>query len=486
MRRHFFEVSLLALVVASAPALAAPATGDGAKALAQSFAAYFGRTSVDQGIIAVAPQGDDYKVTVDIQHVLDGLGLPAGSVKVDAFSFLTTPQAGGTWKVVANAFPNVNVHMAMPDGEYGGSVALNNYKFSGVYDPKLATFLNATNTIDLIDVKWKAKESEVSLQETGSVAEFKGADAGGGAVNGSVRHTVKGLVENVKVTPAAKAGSPPGAPVSITYKVASMTSEGTLEAMRGRSIMDLWAYLVSLPSPEQAVEHQDELKSRVSAMLPLWNKMKVALTLNGLSAQLPFGEVKVNSFGETLAFSGLTPHGEFELGLKIDGPSIPAALLPPWSAPLLPNLLDADVKLSIEGLDKLSHAVVDNFDAKATPPLSAENQAKLAAMLVSGNPRLVLSPSRIVSPNYTLNVQGEMALTMPKPTGKFIISADGLDKTADIIQAAAKANPQLAQAVPIITFVKGLAKTGADGKPTWEVVIGADGGVTVNGQKMGK
>ena len=305
MRRHFFEASLFALLVASTPALAEPATGDGAKAIAQGFAAYFGRSAIDQGIIAVTPQGEDYKVAVDLQHVIDGLGIPAGSVKLAPFSFLTTPQQGGTWKVAATSFPSIGLSFSTPEGQYGGTVALNGYKFSGVYDPKLASFITANNTIDLIDVKWTAKDTEVTLQESGSVTDFQGSDAGGGAVTGKLRHTVKSLVETVKVTPAAgKSGSPPAMPVNISYKIGGMTTDGTLDTMRSRSMLDLWAYLVSLQGPEHVVEHQDDVKSRLLAILPLWKSTKVNLALNGVSAELPFGSVGMKTLTEKVSLSG--------------------------------------------------------------------------------------------------------------------------------------------------------------------------------------
>jgi hypothetical protein len=186
-----------------------------------------------------------------------------------------------------------------------------------------------------------------------------------------------------------------------------------------------------------------------------------------------------------VAFTGVTPHGEFEVGLGFDGLTIPAGLLPPAFAPLLPTAADTDFKLAIEGLDQVVKTAIADFDAKATPPMSPQNEAKLAGMLMMGKPRLIVPPSHISSPSYTLTVQGELAITMPKPTGKFTVSADGLDKTMEIVQAAAKTNPQLQQAVPILTFIKGLAKPGADGKPSWEIALGPDGAVTVNGQKMG-
>jgi len=484
--RQSLQASFLVLLLAGAPALAEPATSEGAKALAESFATYFGQSALDKGIINVAPQGEDYKVTVDLQKLVDGQGLPPGdSVQIGAVSFLTSPQQGGAWKVAMSSFPSVSAHLSSPDGDVAGSFAVNGYKFDGVYDPKLASFLAAKGSADLVDVKWTAKGTDVALQEAGFAFDVQSSDAGGGAVSVKARNTIKSVSETVKVTSPAKQGAP-AQPVSIVYKLGPLSGDATLEAMHSRGLLDLWAFLVAQQGVEHVVEHQDELKSRLKAILPLWNSAKVDASISDVSAGLPFGEVGLKSFGERIGFSGLASHGEFELGFKLDGPTFPAALLPSWSKPLLPSSLDADFKMTAEGLDQIARALIDDLDLKATPPLSEASQGKLAAMWLGGHPRLVIGPGRLTSPSYAISVQGELEMTKPKPSGRLTIEADGLDKTFATIQEAAKTTPMLQQALAGLTFVKGLAKPAADGKPSWVIELGADGAVSVNGMKFGK
>ncbi|MFI5012519.1 MAG: DUF2125 domain-containing protein [Hyphomicrobiales bacterium] len=486
MRALRWSASVLALLLATAPALAETATSDGAKALGQSFAAYFGQSAIDRGIISVLPKGDDYEVTFDLQRVVDGFNLPAGSLRIGSFAMLTTPQLDGTWKVKSDGFPNVAVRVPSPKGEISGSFALSGYRFDGVYDPKLAAFLTATNTVDLIDMKWAAEGTDVSLQESGYATELRGADAGSGAVTVTVGHKLKSIFETVKVTPPARNGAPPPAPVSIVYNVGPVSGDGTIEAMRSRSMLDLWAFLVGLNGVEHVIEHQSELKEQLLKVLPLWNSAKVQVSMNDIAAEFPFGTLGLKSFGETIALSGATPQGAFELGMKFSDLSVPTALLPPWSNPLLPTALETDIKVQIQGLDKVVRAAIEDCDLAASPPLSQESQAKLAAMLLGGEPKLVIAPSRLVSPSFELSVEGELALTPPKPTGRLTVGATGLDKTLAIIQAAAQNDPKLLQqALMGLTFLKGLAKQGADGKSVWALELGPDGAVTINGQRMG-
>jgi hypothetical protein len=480
MYRRRLSASIFALLLASAPAFAEPATSEGAKTLGESFAAYFGRSAVEQGIIAVTPQGDDYKVSIDLQRAIDGLGIPGGGIKLDAFSFLTTPQQGGAWKVAADAFPNASLHLSIPDGDYDGSLMMRGFKFAGVYDPKLAAFVNASNTIDAIDVRWTAKDADVSLEEAGYVLEMQSSEADGGAVNSKFHHALKSVLETVKVAPNGKT------PMNVVYKVGPITSDGTAEGVRSRSMLDLWAFLVGLGGIEKAADHQDELKSRLNALLPLWTSSKVAASIDGVSVQMPFGQVSVKSFGERVAVTGIAPHGEFEIGLKIDGLTLPTALLPSWSVPLLPDLLDANVKFSADGLDQIAKTAIAEADFRDDPPLSEDSQDKLAGMWRSANPRVTIQPSRMTSPNYALAVQGEFALSGAKPTGHVTIEAQGFDKSVAVVQAAAQSNPQLQQVLAALTIAKGLAKTGADGKLTWDIALAEGGAVTINGQSIGK
>ena len=91
-----------------------------------------------------------------------------------------------------------------------------------------------------------------------------------------------------------------------------------------------------------------------------------------------------------------------------------------------------------------------------------------------------------MSPNYAVSVAGEFAAIGPMPTGKVTIEAEGFDKSFAIVQAAAQGNPQLQQVLMGLGVAEGLAKPGPGDKLTWEIALGADGAVSVNGQKMGK
>jgi hypothetical protein len=142
------------------------------------------------------------------------------------------------------------------------------------------------------------------------------------------------------------------------------------------------------------------------------------------------------------------------------------------------------VTLSAAGIDKIVRLAIDEFDSGATPPLSAESGSRMMAMLMSGDPKLTVAHGHLTSPSLDLAFEGALALTPPKPSGKLEIAVDSLDKLLAVVGKAAEGDPGLQQAVLGLTLMKGLAKTDANGKLNWEIALGADGAVSVNGMAM--
>ena len=94
-------------MLASLPASAESATSEGAKALTQSLApSYFGQSAFDHGLITVAPKGEAYELSFDLQGIVDGFGLPLpkGAVRIGRYSLLVAPLPDGTWKGLVGIF----------------------------------------------------------------------------------------------------------------------------------------------------------------------------------------------------------------------------------------------------------------------------------------------------------------------------------------------------------------------------------------------
>jgi hypothetical protein len=153
---------------------------------------------------------------------------------------------------------------------------------------------------------------------------------------------------------------------------------------------------------------------------------------------------------------------------------------------LTPTAFDFDVKVSAAGLDQIVRLAIDDFDIRSKPPLPPASGEKIKALLISGEPKLTISPGHLTTGSLDLSFEGELALTPPKPTGRFKVMADGLDKIIAIVGKAAESDARLQKALLGATFLKGLAVAGPDGKLLWDIELGADGAVSVNGMPMPK
>src|SRR5260370_18368641 len=137
--------SVLAMLLATAPALAETATPDGAKALDESFAAYFGQSAIDRGLITVMPQGDAYLVNFDLQRVADGFNVPGVSLRVGSWSCLTAQLPDGTWSVKSDNFPHIAFRAPVQRGdaakdEFSGTLPINGFVLLGLLDATLTNF----------------------------------------------------------------------------------------------------------------------------------------------------------------------------------------------------------------------------------------------------------------------------------------------------------------------------------------------------------
>ena len=116
--------------------------------------------------------------------------------------------------------------------------------------------------------------------------------------------------------------------------------------------------------------------------------------------------------------------------------------------------------------------------------LSDEAQAKIDAILANGRPTATIPPGHLVFPFVDIAFEGKAQFSPDSREAHFVVSVDSLDKTFDVVKSIAEAEPQAGVAVAGLALVKGLAKTGDNGRLTWAIDVSADGKVAVNGAPL--
>jgi hypothetical protein len=481
MRARWPSAALLLIATGSAP-FAAPATLEGAQAIEQGYVDYFGKAAVDKGIVSVAPDGEDYVVSWDLQKALDLAGPPSGALRIGRFSYRLTLAGEDAWTATADRFPGLAFDMPTDKGRMTGALDLTGFRLDAAYDPAQANFLRSLVTADSLADKFHVAEpdrdADFDLVETGVSIETraKTSDSGAG-VDVAIAQSVKGLGETILAQPP----SGQGAPVTATFSIGAIGGGATISGLRAREIGDLWKYLVA---HGEDADLGSQLKPRLRATLPLWSDLKSDGELHDLTLQMPMAEATLKTLGEKIGLSGLAADGAAEIGVAFDELTFKSPLLPPWADKLSPVSFRFDLSLAGKGLNEAAELALDDpsFDGKGE--LSPQTQDKIAAVLAAGRPKLTLSPGRLKTPTLDLTFEGEASTETGAPSGHFTFTADGLDKTIALMEEIAKTEPDLQSAALGLIFVKGLATTGADGRLLWKVDVTEAGEVSVNGAPL--
>jgi len=469
--------------LAASTGWAAPATEDGAKAIAQGYAAYLTQGVIDKGLVSVTPQGDDYLVSWDLQKIIDLAKPPPGTLTVDKFSYVLTLAGDDAWTVKSEHFPPVKFDVTTEKGKMAGTFDLSGFHLDTAYDGKLSEFLTSTALAALLSAKINVVESEgpgdIDVSEAGLAISTRGKAAQDG-VDVSIVQTIKNL--NETVTSSDPNG---GGPLKMTFTGGAGTSEASFAALKAREIGDLWKFVVA---------HADEghpppeVKTRVGATLPLWNDFRVSAELRDLAADIVTPMVPVHAemkgLAESFAMSGFAAHSYAEVGVKITDLTTKIAMLPPWSASVQPASLDIDMKVTVDGLDQVAQLALNDPGFGGMGDLSEATRNKIRDVVLNGHPKLTIAPGRFATPALEISYEGEVVKDGEKPAGHFVLSANGLDKTQALIQEIAKSIPDAQQALLALAFIKGLATTGPDGRLVWKIEFTGDGVVTINGNPM--
>lgn len=458
-------LALLSTTALGSVAIAAPATEDGAKAMEKSFSPLIGTSAFEKKVVTIAPLADGYQISFDAEKLVSLLSSSKVEFKMAPMVLLATPQADGLWNVKADALPPLSFKTTLPDGGLEEAIKANNYKFEGTFDPKLQAYTKATSSYDSMDIVLGGKTPGLAKFGAGTF-DLTGKDAGKGAVDTKIHHVMKDFSESVKMPPSGK--DPAG---DVTIKAAEMIGDSNIDGGRNSAMVDLWSTVLANPSHDEMVKHQDEIKAKITAALPFWNVLSGTGTVNNVSVTTQLGTFGAKTFSESMSLSGFTEKGALEFGFNFTDLVLPAGLVPAANAPLVPSSMDLKLKLAVNGFDRMAKTMIEQADFNSKDVLPENTWAELAGIAMTGAPTLTISPSHIVGPSMDIAIAGEVTLNGLDPAGKVTVDAQGIDKTIAAIKEASKNDPKAQSTIAGLTFLRGMAKPGANGGSTWVIEI---------------
>lgn len=466
------------LLGASAPALAA-ATPEEAQRLTSLFQSYLGQTP---GVVSVTPQGDSYAAKLDLGPLFAKVKDPTVTLSLSPLEWTLTDQGGGKWKVDQSQGLNFSFGVK-GQGETTGSIA--SVVSTGIFDAALGGL--ATSSAEL-----KTITADQTVTDAGATTRIKYAidavniqsamQGSPDAADATSTYSYSGLTETVSL-PAATDGSTPAMDLVIVSPAGKQDS--TIKGLKLKAVGDLVTWLVAHQDPKEIAAEQAVLKDKLRAALPLFASLSGNSTMNDVTATSPFGQFVVKQLGIGADTNGIVADGRLRQTFSFSGLEVPAALLPPWSAGLIPQSFNLDVSVSDFDLAAPAALILDKLDLTKPEPLPKDlDQPLMQALMPKGSVTITLGPSEILAKLYDLTAEGSMtAGPVAMPTSQALLKMKGLDDAMTALQAGP---PDVQQMSAGLLLVKGLGKAEADGTLTWKIETTPTGAITVNGADVSK
>lgn len=473
--RRILAASLF-LAGASSAALAA-ATSEEAARITTSLQTYLGS---EAGVVTVAPQGDDYIVTLNAAPYIAKIKTPGVKVNVDPVVLTIRPKGNGQWDVTQTGPFAMNWDL---DGISNVNAKVAEQNWTGVFDEASASFLTSTYelkgmTIDQVmtDPTTKSKTTSSSVYESWSGTSTS-TPRGDGAIDATSTINISGVVSK------SSSDIPGGQPLAYTVNAGKSESTSTAKGLRSKAILDLLAWFVAHPSKDLIAKDQQQLKDKLTAALPLWESIESNSVMNEMSVVTAIGNFALPSANVSVGMNGISKDGRLREAFGVTGFAIPPGISPPWTEGLIPSTIKVD--FTIDGVDLESPAklFLSQADLSKDPVIPAGSEpAYLAAFAPTNTMKITLAGGEFTSSTYSLTYDGAFVVNfMGAPTGTATIKMKGLDDVIAKVQAAAASDPTAQQAMGGLVAFKGFGKAEADGSTSWAIDMSQPGKLLVNG-----
>lgn len=468
-------------LLASSTSVFAAATPEQAQSIQAALQAYLGS---EPGVVAVAPTGDTYDITLDPAPFIKKSTVPGFTAKIDPLHFTATPNGDGTWAVsskgpynFATTIPDaMNFDMRVADASWQGTFnealgafTSTDYKMSGI-----------TVSQNIVDPQSKMKSS-VAYGIASVEGKSEGKDAGNGNVDIASTVSFSGVTSaNTFEVPPDAAASMPN--MNYTANIPKGTYSTTFKAAQVKPLTDLVAFFVEHPSKELLLKDQAKLKEKLLAAIPAFTSLDSTGSIEGITVGTSLGQFEVGTAGSNIGMNGFVKQGRFAEGFSVTGLKIPAGIAPPWAEGLVPSTVKIGFELSGFDAEAPARMFVSQMDVNNPDLIPPGSEALYLPAFAPNNAiKITIPAGEISSDVYSFSYEGVVDASfagLPKVNATFKMT--GMDAVIAKLQQAA-ADPTAQQGMAALFAVKGLGKAQPDGSLIWEVTTSADGKFLVNG-----
>lgn len=473
--RHIASIALLAVL--AGPASAQTVDANGATQLQDNLARYVSKSAFDLGVLKITPEGDSYKVDVNVAPLAKLIKTPEPfSLQIAPYALKLRPQ-GETWAVEGNLFPNGSFEIPALMSKANWTFV--DGKFNGVFDPRLGTFSKADGSYAAMTMLSADANTSQDVTYGPTTVAMNATPSADGGADFTWKQTSKDYANNLKIKTEES-----GAEFPVTVNVPSIAVQISGTNARATQFLDLLAFFVANPDEAKIKGKQDELRALITAALPLWNHLEGAYGFSDVAVNSPIGSFNAGKFDLIIAADGVKDDAVISYGIKGQNMKAASLFMPSWAVPLLPTEMDLTFKGADLDLDQPVRKAIAAFDLNQDPPIPDAVGQEIARDFQASKPRIQLAKSFIKNAGTEISGEGEMTFDAGKPAFIGTFEAAGYDKIIEALQAAATNQPDMGNAVLGAQMAKGMAKTLPDGRLQWAVEVKPDGSVLINGSTV--
>jgi len=381
--------------------------------------------------------------------------------------------------VASDGMPGGSFEFDGPQGHQSMNWSVADARFSGIYDPALATFRSMSGSLGGMTMASKDAVQDLDASIGPGTFALTGGPSGGGGVDFTLSEAFTSFAENVRV---ADPSSGTNLPFSVKAATVSLDAKG--QGYRTRELLDLLAFAVANADKAKITANQAELKKLLLAALPVWNRITGSYRFGDFTTETPFGSFGAKTIGLEFGMDGAVSNGTITYRSGAQGLTVPEQLVPAWSRPLLPTEFDLNVSGVGFDLDAMARKLIDALDLTREPPVPEEVTAAIGEEFMAKPPKLVISRSTVKGGDTEVAAEGEVTFAGGKPEANVAFEVAGYDSVIETVKQAANDQPEFGQYLAFALAAKGFAKTLPEGRLRWEFLVKADGSVNVNGVQL--
>lgn len=480
MRRQTLMASAAFALVVASPAMAQQVSPSEAASIQQRLTRYLPQEMIDAGLVTVKAASSFYELRFNPTVLLDKA--KTAPVTVEGLKPMTAylrPTPEGTYRVEANESFDIKGTVDAAPGKNSFTYLIDSMTLDGIYDPEILYFTSADWTAQKLAFSTTSPQESVTASIGETAMRVAAEKRGEGTLDVTSTGVMKAFAETITGGPSGR----------VDIGADTIDIDLSMDGARYKVMQDLVFFVLdNMHKDKLEAADAARLKGLLRASLPVFDNLTETIKASNVTVGTDKGLFGADTVTYNIDMNGIAHSTRVGFGFGVEKPKTPAGVLPAAFAEAVPDR--ATFKAAVTNLD-LAGAVnylVDHADFTQPEPLTEEQNKELGKIVLpDGTMTVEFEDVSAISPIYDVHLSGKM-LVYPEQKDRHsadvTITMRSFDKTVAYLQKNAATVPQFGQAAFGLLMMKGLARDAGGGAQAWDLKVGEDGKVLINGQPL--